>query len=59
MLKIVKRLNPDDPDPSNDLPEKPLHMHWQTYDRLVERYQRYDEQWGLAILRRLGRRRAN
>jgi hypothetical protein len=57
-MTVGQHLNPDDPDPSNDLPEKPLHMHWKTYDRLVERYQRYDEQWGLAILRRLGRRRA-
>ena len=57
MLKIVKRLNPDDPDPCNDLPEKPNGMHWSTYDRLVERYEGYSEQWGLAILRRLGRRR--
>jgi hypothetical protein len=58
MLKIVKRLNPDDPDPCNDLPEKPKGMHWSTYDRMVERYEGYSEKWGLAILRRLGRRRA-
>ena len=58
MLKIVKRLNPDDPDPSNDLPEKPPHMHRRTYERLAERYEGYSEKWGLAILRRLGRRRA-
>ena len=58
MLKIVRRLNPDDPQPCNDLPEKPTHMHWTTYDRLVERYEGHSEKWGLAILRRLGRRRA-
>jgi hypothetical protein len=28
-----------------------------TYDRLVERYEGYSERWGLAILRRLTRRR--
>jgi hypothetical protein len=58
MLKIVRRLNPEDPDPCNDLPEKPPRIHWSTYNRHVERYERYSEQWGLAILRRLGRRRA-
>jgi hypothetical protein len=26
MLKIVRRLNPDAPDPCNDLPEKPKGM---------------------------------
>ena len=57
-LKVVRRLKPDDPDPCNDLPEKPKGMHWTTYDRLVERYEGYSEQWGLAILRRLGRWRA-
>src|SRR5215470_3852318 len=30
----VRRLNPDDPDPCNDPPEKPKGMHWSTYDRL-------------------------
>jgi hypothetical protein len=57
MLKIVRRLNPDDPEPCNDLPEKPLGMHWRTYDRLVERYERYNDQWELALVRRLSRRR--
>jgi len=57
MLKIVRRLNPDDPDPCNDLPEKPRGMHWTTYDRLVERYERHNVRWGQAILCRLGRRR--
>src|SRR5262245_18965259 len=58
MLKIVRRRNPDHPDPCNDLPEKPPRMHWATYDRLVERYEGHSEKWGFAILRRLGRRRA-
>src|SRR5262249_53742679 len=44
------------PDPCNDLPEKPKGMHQRTYDRLVERYEAYDEQWGLEIMRRFGRR---
>jgi len=57
MLKIVRRLNPDDPEPCNSLPEKPPHMHWRTYERLVERYEAHSEKWGLAIMRRLGRRR--
>jgi len=56
MLKIVRRLNPDDPNRCNDLPEKPKGMQWSTYDRLVERYEAHSERWGLAILRRLGRR---
>jgi hypothetical protein len=56
MLKIVRRLNPDDPDPCNDLPDKPLGMHWRTYDRLVERYEAHSDRWGLEIMRRLGRR---
>jgi hypothetical protein len=57
MLKIVRRLAPDDPDPCNDLPEKPEGMHWSTYDRLVERYEAYSDQWGLEIMRRFGRLR--
>jgi hypothetical protein len=38
-LKIVRRLNPDDPDPSNDLPPKPRGMQWTTYDS----YETYNE----------------
>ena len=53
MLKIVRRLNPDAADPRNDLPEKPMGMHWSTHDRLVGRYEGYNEHWGLAILHRL------
>jgi hypothetical protein len=56
MLKIVRRLNPVDPNPCNDLPENPPWMHWKTYNRLVERYEAYSDQWGLAIMRRFGRR---
>ena len=56
MMKIVRRLDPDDPDPCNDLPEKPKGMHQRTYDRLVERYEAYNEKWGREIMRRFGRR---
>jgi len=38
MLKIVRRLDPDNPDPCNALPEKPKGMHWRSYDRLVKCY---------------------
>jgi hypothetical protein len=31
-------------------------MHWNTYDRLVERYEAYSDQWGLEIMRRYGKR---
>src|SRR5262249_51670892 len=34
MLKIVRRLDPNNPDPCNDLPEMSKGMHWGTYDRL-------------------------
>ena len=57
MLKIVRRLNPDDPDPCNDLPEKPKGMHWSTYERLSERYNAYDTMWAMAIMRFLRIRR--
>jgi len=56
MMKIVRRLDPDDPDPSNDLPVKPKRMHWTTYDKLVERYEAYNDRWGVEIMRRFGRR---
>lgn len=47
MLKIVKRL---DPAPRhNDLPGKPRHMRWRTYDRLIERYAYYHEQWAQEV----------
>jgi len=54
ILKIVRRLDPDDPDPCNDRPEKPKGMHQRTYDRHVEHYEAYDE-WGRKIMRRFGR----
>jgi hypothetical protein len=54
MLKMVRRLNPDDPDPCNNLPEKPKGML--TYDRLVKRYEAYGDKWGIEIMRRYGRR---
>jgi hypothetical protein len=52
MFKIVKRLDPQ--EECNDLPWKPKGMHWRTYNRLVERYDRYDGQWGLEAMRRFG-----
>jgi len=55
MMKIVRRLSPDDPNPCNELPEKPHAMHRRTYDRLVKRYKAYNDQWGLEIMRRFGR----
>jgi len=55
MMKIVRRLSPDDPDPCNELPEKPPGMHRRTYDRLVKRYEAYNDQRGLEIMRRFGR----
>ncbi len=50
MFKIVKRLDPQ--EQSNDLPEKPKGMHWRTYNRLVDRYEHYDGQWAMAVMRR-------
>jgi len=55
MFKIVKKLDPD--QRFNDLPPRPKHMRWETYKRLVERYERYDEQWAVEALRRFGIRR--
>jgi hypothetical protein len=52
MFKIVKRLDPK--ESCNDLPAKPKGMHWRTYNRLVERYDRYDNQWALEAMRRFG-----
>ena len=39
----------------NDLPPKPKGMHWRTYNRLVDRYDRYDQQWSWEAMRRFGR----
>jgi hypothetical protein len=29
-------------------------MHWRTYNRLVERYEHYDAQWGIEAMRCFG-----
>ena len=52
MFKIVRRLDPE--ENCNDLPWKPKGMHWRTYHRLAERYERYDVRWGLEAMRRFG-----
>ena len=52
MFKIVRRLDPK--EECNDLPWKPKGMHWRTYNRLAERYGRYDARWGLEAMRRFG-----
>ena len=52
MLKIVKRLNPK--QDHNDLPWKPKGMRWKTYNRLAERYARFDAQWAREVMRRFG-----
>ena len=51
MSRIVKLLDPD--ERRNDLPARPKGMHWRTYQRLVERFEFYDEQWTVQMLRRL------
>jgi len=52
MLKIVKRLDPE--QHYNHLPCKPKAMHWRTYNRIAERYARYEELWGREAMRRFG-----
>jgi hypothetical protein len=52
MFKIVRRLDPE--EDCNDLPWKPKGMHWRTYNRLAQRYERYDAQWGSEAVRRFG-----
>jgi hypothetical protein len=52
MFKIVRRLDPE--QDVNDLPPKPKGMHWRTYNRLVDRYEKYDQQWSLEAMRRFG-----
>ena len=36
----------------NELPPKPRGMHWRSYERLADRYQAYDHQWGIEAIRR-------
>jgi hypothetical protein len=52
IFKIVRRL--DREQDINDLPPKPPRMHWRTYHRLVDRYEKYDQQWSLEAMRRSG-----
>jgi hypothetical protein len=52
MFKIVRRLDPE--EDCNDLPPKPKGMHWRTFNRLVDRYEKYDQQWSLEAMRRFG-----
>ena len=52
MFKIVRRLDPG--EDCNDLPPKPKGMHWRTYNRLVDRYEKYDQRWSLEAMRRFG-----
>ncbi len=54
MFKFVRRFGPT--VEINDLPPKPKAMHWRTYKRLVDRYDVYDDQWGLEAIRRFGLR---
>jgi hypothetical protein len=51
MLKIVKRMDPE--ATYNALPPKPRGMHWSTYERLVDRYNAYDNIWALGVMRLL------
>jgi hypothetical protein len=53
MFTIVKRL--DRKAECNDLPPKPKGMHWRTYNRLADRYDRYDQQWSWEAMRRFGK----
>ena len=52
MAKIARRLDPASTD--NWLPPKPPHMHWSTYNRLVDKYNDYNARWARMALRCLG-----
>ena len=52
MFKIVRRLDPE--ENCNDLPPKPKGMHLRTYNRLLDRYEKYDQQWSCETMRRFG-----
>lgn len=54
MFKIVKRLYPK--AEFDELLPKPKGMHWKTYWRLADKYEAYDEQWGIETIRRFGLR---
>lgn len=50
MMKIVKKL--DLTAQGNELPHRPRGMHSRTYEGLAERYDEYDAQWSLEVMRR-------
>jgi hypothetical protein len=52
MFKIVRRLDPE--EDCNDLPPKPKGTHWRTYNRLVDRHDKFDQQWSWEAMRRFG-----
>ena len=52
MFKIVRRLDPK--EQINELPPKPKGMHWSTYNRLVDRYERHSARWNAEAIRRFG-----
>jgi hypothetical protein len=49
MQKIARRLDPEADDIW--MPPKPPRMHWRTYGRLVDKYNRYDARWARMALR--------
>jgi len=53
-MTIVRRLDPE--AQCNDLPPKPRRMHWTTYQRLLDRYDAYDDQWAIEAIKRFGMR---
>jgi hypothetical protein len=54
MFRIVKKLDPA--EHFSGLPPRPKGMSWRTYQRLAERYYRYEEQWSAEVMRRFGSR---